>query len=266
QSDRLANIADVQETRTQRWWRSLRRALWEAYLVNTIVWLGITPLVASRFHIVSPIALFIGPPVVLATSCALASGLLLLVFAPILGTLAAPFAWATDASLFLCEWIIDCGLSLPAAWFALGDVPLAWLLLFYVWLLAPLIVTHCPMRWFALATLVWLFIGLVFGLGYARRAEFRVAFLSVGHGGCTVIETSGGRVLVYDAGAISGPDVTRRNIVPYLSSRGLTHIDDLFISHADLDHFSGVPDLLDRIPVRRVTLTPSFADRVTPGV
>lgn len=266
QSDPLADLADAQETRRQRWWRSLRRALWEAYLVNTIIWLGITPLVASRFHIVSPIALLIGPPVVLATSCALASGLLLLVLAPILGPLAAPLAWATDSSLFLCEWIIDWGLSLPAAWFALGDVPLAWLLLFYVGLLVPLVVPRCPIGWFAWATLFWLLIGLVFGLGYARRAEFRVAFLSVGHGGCTVIETSGGRVLVYDAGAISGPDVTRRIIVPYLGSRGLTHIDDLFISHADLDHFSGVPDLLDRIPVRRVTLTPSFADRVTPGV
>jgi competence protein ComEC len=38
------------------------------------------------------------------------------------------------------------------------------------------------------------------------------------------------------------------------------------ISHADLDHFNGVTALLERFSVRRVILTPSFADRLTPAV
>ncbi|HUR52649.1 MAG TPA: MBL fold metallo-hydrolase, partial [Gemmataceae bacterium] len=39
-----------------------------------------------------------------------------------------------------------------------------------------------------------------------------------------------------------------------------------FLSHADLDHFNGVPELLKRFAVGRVTLTPSFADKSSPGV
>jgi competence protein ComEC len=47
------------------WQRALRTILgWLvlSYTVNLAVWLAVTPLVAARYHIVSPIALVIGPP------------------------------------------------------------------------------------------------------------------------------------------------------------------------------------------------------------
>src|ERR671923_150444 len=75
-----------------------------------------------------------------------------------------------------------------------------------------------------------------------------------------------GRTLLSDAGARAGPDVTRRQIAPYLWSRGIRRIDEVFLSHADLDHFNGLPTLLDRFAVGQVTLTPSFADKPTPAV
>ena len=38
------------------------------------------------------------------------------------------------------------------------------------------------------------------------------------------------------------------------------------LSHADLDHFNGLPELLDRFAVGQVTCTPTFADKTTEGV
>lgn len=259
---------DLGDPPSRSWRRAerLAKALRSAYLANALIWLGVTPLVADRFHVVSPVALLIGPPVVLATSIALIFGFLLLMTAPLSGILATPFAWITDGALYACEMMIDWGLHLPGATFTVCDVPAWWTILFYIALLSVLFAPKLRSRWLLAAGVAWLGFGLAFGLGAMRRPEFRIAFLSVGHGGCTVIETSGGKVLVYDAGSMTGPDLSRRVIIPYLWSRGLTHIDDLFISHADLDHFSGVPDLLERVAVRRVTLTPSFADRNTPAV
>jgi competence protein ComEC len=234
-----------------------------AYLANAIVWLGLTPLIAAHFHVVSPIALLIGPPVIVTTSIGLVSGFLLLLTAPILGPLAAPFAWITDASLTVCTWIVETGLRLPGASFYVADVPEWWLGIYVVALLAALWI---PMPALGVRVLgavggVWLALGLSFGLGFGRDTSPRIAFLAVGHGGCTVIQTSAGRTLVYDAGSMAGPDVTRRVIAPYLWSRGVTRIDELYVSHADLDHFSGVPSLLDRFRVSRVSLTPSFGER-----
>jgi competence protein ComEC len=60
--------------------------------------------------------------------------------------------------------------------------------------------------------------------------------------------------------------VTRRHIAPFLWHRGIHRIDEVIFSHADLDHFNGIVDLLDRFAVGQVTCTPSFADKPTPGV
>jgi competence protein ComEC len=117
----------------------------------------------------------------------------------------------------------------------------------------------------ALSAVAWLAVGLVAGATRPAPGDLRCTFLAVGHGSCVVLETPDGRTLVYDAGAMAGPEVTRRQIAPFLWHRGIRRIDELILSHADLDHFNGVPDLLERFAVGSVLLTPSFADRDSPG-
>src|SRR5262249_7736496 len=90
----------------------------------------------------------------------------------------------------------------------------------------------CHRRWAATAAVAWLGVWLLSGAARPTPQEMRCTFLAVGHGGCTVIETSDGRTLLYDAGAVSGPDVTRRIIAPYLWNRGIRRIDAVFLSHA----------------------------------
>ncbi len=63
---------------------------------------------------------------------------------------------------------------------------------------------------------------------------WRCTFLNVGQGDCCVVE-SRGNVFIVDA----GPEYERA-LVPYLLSRGATHISGVFISHGDLDHVEGL--------------------------
>lgn len=247
--------------------RCLRWLIW-VYAVNIVIWLAVTPLVASRYHVVSPVALVIGPPLVLFSSLALLFGFGLLVTVPLLGPLATVFAALTTASLASCEWLVHWADTWPGSHVFVPDVPAWWLCAYYVGLLATLAV---PALWrrrrvCAGVMLGWLALGCVLLSWPASPREFRCTFLAVGHGGCTVLETPGGQVILYDAGAITGPDVTRRHIAPFLWNRGYRRIDDVIISHGDLDHFNGLPALLERFTVRRVTLTPTFADRSTRGV
>jgi competence protein ComEC len=142
-------------------------------------------------------------------------------------------------------------------------LPEWWLWIYVLGLLAVLWIPMSTLGVRMLAGIggAWLALGLAIVFGFGRDLSPRIAFLAVGHGGCTVIQTSAGRTLLYDAGSMSGPDVTRRAIAPYLWSRGVRRIDELYISHADLDHFSGVPSLLERFAVDRISMTPSFAER-----
>lgn len=112
-------------------------------------------------------------------------------------------------------------------------------------------------------------LGLDFSFPFSHQDTTRdlcVTFLAVGHGTCVVLEIPDGRVLVYDAGSISGPEVSRRKIAPFLWSKKITTIDKLLVSHADLDHFNGLPFLMQNFKVRSVGTTPSFALKPTPGV
>jgi competence protein ComEC len=268
QADPLEQL--IQESRPL-WLRGLRwlgHLVLLSYAVNLAVWLAVTPLVAQRFHLVSPVALLIGPPMVLLTSIALLAGFMLLLLAPLLWPLALVFAGITQWSLAGCEALVDAGLGLPGAFWYVPDVPGWWLWLFYAGLLGFLTQQTLRRRWslFLLSGLGWLLLGLLSGLLTWGTVEFRCTFVAVGHGGCTVLETPDGRTLLYDAGAITGPDVTRRQIAPFLWSRGIRRIDELFLSHADLDHFNGVPALLDRFAVGQITCTPTFAERETGGV
>jgi competence protein ComEC len=242
---------------------SLLRTILEAYLLNALVWLAITPLAAYHFHLVSPIALFIGPPLVLLTSIALIAGFGVLLLAPIAAPLAWPFALVTRWSLAGCAGLTQLGADLPGAYFYVPDIPLWWLAPFYALLLIALAIRLPANRpLIALTSLVsGLAIGLLVMLWPHRPGEFRCTFLAVGHGGCAVIETPRGEVLLYDVGSIAGPDLVRRHVAPFLWSRGIRRIDELILSHADLDHFNGIPGLLERFPVGRITHTPTFPQR-----
>jgi competence protein ComEC len=233
-----------------------REVRW-AYAVNIAVWLAVTPLIAARYHLVAPVALLLGPPVALLASLGLLAGFGLLLVAPWAGPLAWPFALATWACLAGGDLLVRFADKLPAVYAA--DVPQWWLWVFYVGLLLGL-ATRLRRHTFRLclaAALAWLGLGLILQLWPHYPGEFRCTFLAVGHGGCTVIETPGGRVLLYDAGAISGPEVTRRQIAPFLWQRGIRRIDEVILSHGDLDHYNGLRGLIERFAIARATATPS---------
>jgi competence protein ComEC len=265
-------LVDVKDKARPLWLRQLRgagKALWQSYVVSVVMWIAVAPLVAYFTHTIPVAGILLGPPLTVLTSIALIAGFLLLTLAipPFLAfTLCVPAA-IVYGNLFGCEWLVD----RADAWrthLYVPDVPIWWLVIYYSAFLAWL--TQLPLRvrwrWGVVAGLGWLCVGLLAGAARLPDDELRCTFLAVGHGGCTVLETPEGRTILYDAGAMSGPEVTARRIAPYLWSRGIRRIDELILSHADLDHFNGLPDLLDRFPVGQVSMTGTFAHKPTGAV
>jgi competence protein ComEC len=239
-----------------------------SYILSFGLWMALLPLISAHYHLVTLAGLVLGPPVLGLTAVALVSGFLMLALAAVWQPLAFPFAALTRACLFLSSRLVYQGDRFPGGHWYVGNIPTWWLWGFYGGLLLVLSSAWLRARWrTAVVTgVLWTALGLAGAFVRLPADELRCTFLAVGHGGCTVFETADGRTLLYDAGAITGPDVTRRQIAPFLWHRGIRRIDEIFLSHADLDHFNGLPALLDRFAVGQVSCTPTFADKATPGV
>jgi len=262
----VEQLIDESRTTSEKLLRGVLRIVWVAFAISAILGIANAPLILAWQNLVSPIGLVLGPPLVLLTSVALIAGFLLLLVSPLGTWLAWPFAKLTQLSLAGCEVLVHAVQQLPGGWIYSPAPSIWWLAAFYL-LVAGLVLLPAPWsRRCLLSLVVLVFAGLTY-TGQPRSSdECRFTFLAIGHGCCVVIEAPDGRVLLYDAGTTTGPDAVRRVIAPYLWSRGISRIDEVFVSHADLDHFNGLPELLKRFPVGRVTLTPTFSDKSSPGV
>jgi competence protein ComEC len=267
EDDPLAQVIEETHPAVQRGLRTLAWFVLESYLVAALIWVAIVPLVAFRTHTIPVMVLLIGPPLTLLASIALLAGFAVLALAVIHPALATYPGYVVHWSLYSCEWLVD----LTDRWHThiyVPDLSEGWLWIGYLALLG--VLTHrasqANWRWVLLGGLGWLCLALLPAVIRTGSDEFRCTFLAVGHGGCAVLETPDGQTLLYDAGAMNGPDVTKRQIAPFLWRRGIRRIDEVILSHADLDHFNGLPALLDRFTVGQVTCTPTFADKQTPAV
>ncbi len=97
----------------------------------------------------------------------------------------------------------------------------------------------------------------------------RVVVLDVGQGDAVLVQGRRGALLV-DAGIAvpEGPDLGQTIVVPALRALGVTRLDLVVASHADLDHRGGLPAVLRSVPVDRLWLPyggtgdPAFAELV----
>jgi competence protein ComEC len=71
---------------------------------------------------------------------------------------------------------------------------------------------------------------------------------------------------VYDAGRLGAGVAAGRGLSALLWSEGIGRIDTLVISHADTDHFNGVPDILERFEIGRIVVPEAFLASPAPAV
>ncbi len=93
-----------------------------------------------------------------------------------------------------------------------------------------------------LAPLLLFFLVLPWIFALRRPRGVRITSLYVGQGDAAVVETPDGTWLI-DGGNILG-DPGADVILPFLRFRGIRKLDGIFVSHPDIDHFSGLETVL----------------------
>ena len=225
-----------------------------ALLVTVAAQMGMIPVLAYMFHVVSLVSFLVS-----TVCCLLVGFMVLLCFAALLLSLLHPLCGAV--------FLIPCGLlgqlilagvsffvELPFAYLYKGDFGLFWLLLIYALLALivslPWLRSRCGLSVGLAALLFALFL-----LPVSRPPEnLEITFLSVGEGDAIYIRTPSGEDLMIDAGDAKGGSVVYYTIRPFLLSKGVDDLERVILSHNDDDHSGAVPYLAKNFPVEEYVL------------
>jgi len=231
-------------------------------LVSIAIWLLICPLVMSRFHLVSPAAIVLGPLLTIPVGLAMASGFGVLVLGPLVPSWAGACGWLCGLSLAAIEHSVAIARAWPLGHAWVSGPQDWWLAGFYgsiaLALAAPRL--RPPRRWALALVGLWCSIGLGSVWAAARHTGLECTFVSVGHGCSVVLRLPGGKNMLYDAGRLGSAHAAARSIAATLWSQGITHLDAVVISHADADHYNALPELLDKFSVGVVYVSPVMFD------
>jgi competence protein ComEC len=252
------------------WFKSVRhwsrRQFTAALAAGVVAWVVSAPLVIQHFDQLNPwtipASLLLAIPVLLA----LVAGLLKVVLTLLIPWLAPLWAAAAALPIALMRNLVDGLARLPAGDLPLPALPVAAVLAFYALLALALLPT--TRRWLkilsrgglATACAALVFLPFLAGLGAPRNAgdQLRLTLLSVGAGQCAVVELPSGKTVLIDAGSSTIQDLPRRCLEPFLRRRGVGSVDSIYVSHANLDHFSGVARAAREYDVKRVVVTNAF--------
>jgi len=79
-----------------------------------------------------------------------------------------------------------------------------------------------------------------------HRHYLSITCLDVGHGQAILARLPGTMNVLFDAGSLFGSDVGTRTIVPFLDHEGISRLHAVIVSHRDIDHINGLPEVVDR--------------------
>jgi competence protein ComEC len=232
--------------------------VWELAFIGFIIWMLTQPLIAARFHILSPIGLVLNIFTWIPATLGLLGGFVFLFLCATAPPLAGIAAYFCNLMLWLMEKIIALGAAVPGSHFWVSGPSDWWLAGFYGGLAVLAAVPRIrpsPRRCAALLA-GWIALGLA--VSYARHDSNRLhcTFLSVGHGSAAVLELPSGKTLLYDAGQLGSPDHAARIISGFLWSRGINRIDAVVVSHPDADHYNALPEVLEKFSIGAAYVSP----------
>ncbi|MFK7790524.1 MAG: DNA internalization-related competence protein ComEC/Rec2, partial [Phycisphaeraceae bacterium] len=243
-------------------WDILLRWLVDFFAVSLVAFAIAMPVVMFHFKLISPLAVLLSVLALPVLTSVLAVGYLKMLVglvSPALGSLlAVPMAWVGDS---LSALVIQAK-RWPGATIELNAQPsIAWTLVCVVamvMLLSGLFVRRkgtmlCVML--IVSGWAWFEQRPSSVMDVEDRPALVLTMFAVGDGSCFLVR-SGDEVLMFDCGSQGYWQIGERSIVPALQALSVRRIDTLMLSHADLDHFVGVLDVLDSVEVERVLVSP----------
>ncbi len=251
----------------RRWWaRRTSETLTSLVAMTVTAYLISAPLAAMHFGLFSPLAIVLSILVLPMVAAILIPGYTALALAAVTPNLAAVFGELASAAARLLAGFIDLLGTLPLS-LPVRPVGPAWVALYYATLLAVLLARRSKRRWILAGALL---VALAGATAWTQRPRTtppdtaELHLLDVSDGQCAILQTPSGASYLIDAGTRSGYDAWDRALEPFLRHMRLPDPSAAFVSHANTDHYSAVPELVRHRGLARAWMCEYFQPTANP--
>jgi len=219
------------------------------FCVGLAAWLGGAGILLYHFYTINPLTSMWTVVVFPLVALILTIGYLKIILFFLLPTLSSVLAVVVTLLSDSLIWLVKLIAHLDISQILIGHVPLAPVILYYCLILFGVFAYfRRPLIKRLICTVI--FLAIIIFLGTAKwqrthRDNLVLTCLDVGHGQAILAQLPGKANVLFDAGSLLKSDIGRRIIAPFLDSSGTGKIDAIIISHNDVDHINGIPEVVE---------------------
>ena len=227
---------------------------------GVIAWLTSTPLVLHHFGIVCPIGIIASIILMPFMTVMITSSVISIMTALVIPSLAWIPGACSVSSMKSIEWMVMTFDSIPGSFFVVSEWSFLLTVVVEIVIWRTLIHNSLRERIILIMTTMSLVLVMLLPVGSNDMdSDLRMVTMDMGNGTCHLIMT-GESSYLFDGGSLERRSSGRNIILPVLNHHGVRRLDGVFISHANMDHFSGLSEIIGRIPIGSFIIGQSFLE------
>ncbi len=230
--------------------------------VGLAAWLGGAGILLYHFHTITPLACLWTVLVFPLVAAILTIGFAKMLLYYALPTLSTVLGYIVSALCTTMIWAVKKLAFIDIVQVLIGHVPMIVVVLYYCLILS-LFFWHIRRPIVKQTTFAIGFLLLACLLGTIKwhrthHNELILTCLDVGHGQAILAQLPHGGNVLFDAGSLHTGNVGGRIVTPFLDHEGIGRIDAIIISHNDIDHLNGIPEIVQACSIGKVYAGNSF--------
>jgi competence protein ComEC len=225
-------------------------------------WLGGAGILLYHFYTINPLTSLWTVVAFPFVALILTIGYLKIILSFLLPTAASMLGFLVTGLSEALIWIVKLIAHLDISQILIGRVSPALIILYYCLILfAGLVYLRRPLikKLICAVMALTIIVSLVLTKQqWTTRENLIITCLDVGHGQAILVQLPGKANVLFDAGSLHKSDIGRRIVAPFLDYKGINKIDAIVISHNDVDHINGIPEIVEHCEIGGVYANQAF--------
>ena len=238
------------------------RYILKLFSVGLAAWLGSAGILLYHFYTINPLTSIWTVIVFPFVAGILILGYLKIILSFLLPSSAALLGVIVNLLSDFLIWLVKLFAQVDISQILIEHISLTPIVFYYVFILfAGFVHFRRPLIKKVICTVTVLLMIAFLGVTKWQRTHqdnLIMTCLDVGHGQAILAQLPGGANALFDAGSLSRDDVGRRIVCPFLDYIGISKIDAIIISHNDVDHINGIPEIAEFCKVGGVYANKAF--------